>query len=163
MKKNLLMWVAALALGASASTMEIWSMGWKVNMWARFHDGDRAERILHNLFIPKSRVKEWDRGYLFQSLLDSCGHRSAKTFQIDGNFGLTAGVAELLLQSHRVTEKGETLIEVLPALPSRWQNGSVKGFRARGGHTVDFTWRNGKVVNVSVHGGSTPYKLQYAK
>lgn len=140
-----------------------WSMGWKVNMWARFHDGDRAERIMHNLFIPKSRVKEWDRGYLFQSLLDSCGHRSAKTFQIDGNFGLTAGVAELLLQSHRVTEKGETLIEVLPALPSRWQNGSVKGFRARGGHIVDFTWRNGKVVDVSVHGGSTPYKLQYAK
>ncbi|MGN0854574.1 MAG: glycosyl hydrolase family 95 catalytic domain-containing protein [Kiritimatiellia bacterium] len=119
-----------------------WSMGWKTCVWARFRDGEHAAQIMKNLFRPAEK----HGAGLYPNLFDA-----HPPFQIDGNFGVTAGIAELLVQSHRKDANGEFRVELLPALPQAWaKEGSFRGLRARGGHVVDCAWRDGKIVSQSV-------------
>lgn len=137
---------AKVALDSRGDGATGWSRAWKVACWARLWDGERAYRLLkqaQNVTDVTIVSMDDNAGGIYENLF--CAHPS---FQIDGNFGATAGISEMLIQN---TVKG---VHLLPALPSAWPDGHYKGLRAQGGFTFDVAWANGKITDIQIHSAS---------
>jgi alpha-L-fucosidase 2 len=128
-----------------------WAIAWRINCWARLHDGERTFSIIRHLFSP-SRT--------YPNMFDA-----HPPFQIDGNFGGASGITEMLLQSRALTATGGNSpfeIELLPALTTAWSTGNVKGLRARGGFDVDLQWKEGKLAGTTIRStAGNPVRLRY--
>ncbi len=125
-----------------------WSLAWKINFFARLLDGDHAMKLIYRLLRPVRDgfvTRYSGGGGVYPNLFDA-----HPPFQIDGNFGAVAGICEMLLQSHVKLNNSTFLIHLLPALPSIWKNGNVKGLLARGNTEVSFNWENGTVVSAVI-------------
>ena len=135
-----------------------WAMAWRIALWARFRNGDHALQVLReflHLAMPNHGKPDLIGGGIYANLF--CAH---PPFQIDGNFGTVAAIAEMLIQSHRETAAGLRLLLLLPALPADWNSGKIYGLGTRCGVTVDITWDSVRVTATLVAHGNTEFELE---
>jgi len=143
---------AKVTLNTRGDASTGWSQAWKINCWARLHDGDRALKLIREqLKLVDTTQTNYQRGGgTYMNLFDA-----HPPFQIDGNFGALSGITEMLLQSHLMFQSGgppadRYILHILPALPSAWRNGQVRGLRGRGGIEADLIWKDGKAVEAKL-------------
>ena len=136
-----------------------WSRAWKINFWARLRDGDHALLMIQQLIrLTGSAKTEYRGGGIYPNLLDA-----HPPFQIDGNFGAANGVVEMLVQNHMRHDGGGYWVDLLPALPKAWPNGTLNGVRVRGGFELDLQWRDHRIQAVkiqSMRGGEIRLRIE---